>query len=414
MTTSHPNPTNPQHPPNSPAEDGVNFLKTATASPDYENLQLEGIPDSYSGPTFVKKDYVYTSVTVDAGTTKWLVMTPTAGVAYYEGVQAGSPDPTVTLSMFADGSTIGGIFPDAATLYPGCGAPAVAPDYRMPNTGEVVQGRILSHSAEIVCVNNAFNQYGTITTFKTPLTRIVAENQGVSTYEIGGGPALLKDPVSSEANVVPVREGSYSVAMSREADFNFYDVLDDVAQNSTYGFLQDDKIVDSRSGSVKGPAVLWDNGFDSIVFRVTVPQGVPAAQSFILKVWRVWELQPAASSLAHSISHASPACEPNTLRLYHEMSKNLPVSVPERDNPDFWNTVLDGVNATSGILAEMDMPLVSGIAKGVHAVTHLLDGITTRTRARRNARQRRRHNRQDARVDKRVNRRAARRRNRRR
>lgn len=368
-------------------EDAGAFLKTATASPDYENLPLEGVPDSYSGPTFVKKDFVYTTVEVAAGETRWFVMTPTAGVAFYEAAQA-TIDPTLSLPFEYTVGGAGGVFPDSETLFPGVGTASVG-NGQVSNSGEIVQGRMVSHSAEIVTTNNAFNQYGTITSFKTPLTRVLAPPNGASTgntqFHIAGCPALFKNPISSEANVAPVREGSYSVAMSREADFNFYDVLDNYLIGSRANSNQEAK-VDSQIGYFQGPAIIWDNGYDSIVFRVTVPADSPASQGFILKIWRVWEFQPAASSLAHSIAHASPTHEPRAIAMYHEMAKNLPVSVPSKDNPDFWNRLLDTVSSTSAVLSGMPVPGVAGAAKGVHAVTKMIDGVRTRTRARRQQR----------------------------
>lgn len=366
-------------------QEGAAFLKTATSSPDFENLSLEGIPDDFSGPTFVKKDFIYTTVTALPGQVAYFLMTPTAGTAYFAGTQALVPstDP-VNFKSQPIGTDQGGIFPDAPTLFPGCSTVEV----EVANSGEVVEGRMISHSAELVCVNNAFNQYGTITTLKTPITRVLVEQSDFGkdvAYRLMGAQALVKPTLTSEADVTPVRDGSYAVAMSKEAQFTFAPVLDDISIATDFPCYLENK-VDSTVGSFQGPAVIWDNGFDTIMFRVQVPLSTELSpvppQVFILKVWRSWEFKPAASSLAHSIAHASPPHNANTIELYHEMSKNLPVSVPVRDNPDFWDDLVSTMSMGTGILADMNVPG----AKGMHAVGSLVGNLVHKGSERRTAR----------------------------
>jgi len=350
----------------------VAFLKVATASPDFENVDIEGIPDSFSGPTFVKKDYAYTSVTAPAGRVTYVLVPPTMGVAYYtvsvdlvNGEMPSVNDYFGARTLNFKGTT----FPDAGSLFPGVNIP----DARVTNSNNVVRGRMMGQSAELVVLNNAFHQYGSITTFKTPLNRTVIEefdtvNDTFGRYQIVGTPALVAPIVFSNANVAPVREGSYAVAMSREAEFNFADVLDDVSLSSKFEGYVATPPTTSAPAVLLGPAVLWDNGFDSIVFRIVVPPSVET-QSFILKVYKTWELQPAANSLAASIAHASPPQDERALKMYHQISRDIPVSVPAKDNPDFWNKVVDGLHSASGALS--NVPIVSKYAQGVHALTTL-------------------------------------------
>jgi len=366
-------------------QEGAAFLKTATSSPDFENLSLEGIPDDFSGPTFVKKDFIYTTVTALPGQVTYFLMTPTAGTAFFSAAQDLLPSTTaVNFKALPAGDSQGGIFPDAPTLFPGC----ATEETEVANSGEVVEGRMISHSAELVCVNNSFNQYGTITTLKTPITRVLVEQSDFGrdvAYRLMGAQALVKETLTSEADVTPVRDGSYAVAMSKEAQFNFNPVLDDISIATDFPCYLENK-VDSTVGSFAGPAIIWDNGFDTIMFRVQVPVSLPESpvppQVFILKVWRSWEFKPAASSLAHSIAHASPAHNQNTIELYHEMSKNLPVSVPVRDNPDFWDDLVSTMNMGTGLLADMNIPG----AKGIHAVGSLVGNLVHKGTERRAAR----------------------------
>jgi hypothetical protein len=364
------------------SSEDASFLKMATASPDFENLNLEGVPDSYSGPTFVKKDYVYTTITAPAGDETGdahtlIIVAPTAGVSYYANDFKGPYADTEVKDLTFFGDTH--VFPDASTIFPGCG---LAPgDGFVGNTAECVAGRIIGHAAELVCVNNPYNQYGTITTFKTPIHRTMtslASGTSVS-QRLVGLPALFADPVQAAADITPVGKGSYAVAMSKESEFNFYDVLDDVQKNTIFlGYNVAGLPGGAAESAFKGPSVLWDNGFDSIIFRVDVPTGV-AAQVFILKIWRTWEFQPAANSLAASIAHSSPPHSPHTLDVYHEMAKVLPVSVPASQNPDFWKTVLTAVREGSDLLSHIPVPQIAMVAKGVHAAASLADAIVDKT-----------------------------------
>jgi hypothetical protein len=371
--------------------DDVAFLKVATSAPDYENLPVEGIPDSYSGPTYVKKDYIYTTVSAQPGQITYFVVTPTAGVAYYTwsyDLDAEGQIPFPPISVNAKST----VFPDALSLFEGC-APGVVG--RCNNTTTTARGRLMGQGAELACLNNSLLQYGSITTFKSPLDRILTpefESSGldVSKYRINGCAAIFRPVVNSEATVTPVRDGSYAVSMNREADFEFAPVLDDVGEDQVFqGYTEANVPSPGENYQVNflGPSVLWDNGFDSIVFRIVVPPSDsggtinPVPQSFVMKVFKTWEFQPVANSLLHSLAHASPDLDQRTINIYHQMSKELPVSVPASQNPDFWNKVVDGLHDTSGVLS--GVPILQPYAKGVHALTTLGRNLMNRRRNRR-------------------------------
>ena len=372
----------------------VAFLKVATSAPDFENLPIEGVPDSYSGPTFVKKDYVYNTVTALPGQVTYFVVTPTAAVAYYSTAYDLDENGNVP-PVPPDGQNMAGfVFPDAATIFGGAGVDTTG---RANNCTNAVRARLLGQGAEMVCLNNSLLQYGSLATFKTPIERVYTpsfDSGGlrIAQPRLNGVSAIFKSVITSEASVTAVREGSYAVTMNREADFEFADVLDDVALDSVFQGYGPDEVVPIGEGQnvdFKGPAVVWDNGFDTIVFRVVVPPAGPGLssvpQDFILKVFKTWEMQPAMNSLLHTLAHSSPALDQRTINMYHAMSKELPVSVPASQNPDFWNKILDGLHETSDVMK--NVPILQPYAKGVHALTTLGRNIRGRVRQRRARRQ---------------------------
>jgi hypothetical protein len=66
----------------------------------------------------------------------------------------------------------------------------------------------------------------------------------------------------------------------------------------------------------------------------------------------------------YSLSSLSPPEDKRAIQLYKAIQRELPVAVPARDNPDFWDTVLGAVNQASNLLPG---PYKSA-AKGVHAI----------------------------------------------
>lgn len=362
-------------------ETSAAFLKLATAAPDFENLDSEGIPDDFSGPTFVNKTFEYFTVNAVAGKVTYYVMTPTANIAYQ----------TVSYDLDANGNIPFSIDPLVMptlnfkpTMFTETLSMFRGNDGQPNNTTEVSSGRLMASSAELVSLNNAFTQYGSVATMKSPLKRIPAEvdiiDLDILQWHITGVKSLLTPGLGTGCNLAPVRDGSYAVAMNREAEFTFYDTVDgeiDTSQTSAYQTNQ-------RKCEFEGCAPIWDNGFDSICFRVVVPSG-SSDQAFVLKVWRAWELQPVLNSFVATFAHSSPPLDQPTLRLYHELSRNLPVSVPVRDNPDFWTTMIDVINTTSEVFG--DFPVIGPVIRGVHGVSSLVDravkGVGRRKQARR-------------------------------
>jgi hypothetical protein len=365
-------------------KEGADFLKAATASPDFSSLDLEGIPDGYTGPTVTRKEFVTTNITATAGNQTYILITPTGGVAFWSATEP-------TASQIHSGSVFTPFLtPDATQLFGGVGNSAIgASSYSHPNTSYVTQGRMMSCAAELNCLNNAFNQYGSIAVYKTPLiyekSVSLLPAQGWTPVEkigsmpianpIGGCQALSSQTLNGEAYVRPVRDGAYAISMSHEREFEWRDVNDGEELGTVHlGPLDFEgditNVAPLPSVHFNGPIPLWDNSYDTIVMRIEVPVGV-TDQSFIVSVWKTFEYKPAFNSLLYTVARESPLRNDATLRVYSAIERELPTAVPSKDNPNFWETILNTVDSVSGVLSLMPGK-VGAIAKGTHAVTSLL------------------------------------------
>jgi len=356
--------------------DGQDFLKMATASPDFEDLEVSGIPDSYTGKSIVVRENLTSTVICPAGRATFIIVTPTAGTSYYTG------DAPLGVDLPSGQVFTAVMHTDAATLYP-FSVDEQKDVFAGDNTNNVNQGRMISCSAELNVMNNAFNRYGSIACFKTNLgtaltTRdtvgadITAGSQYTDNRTVTGARALVPFVLGSDAYVKPVRDGAYSVSMNREGTFPWAPVLDGESQVSVHdAIVGPGNLTGSPKILFKGPLVCWDNEYDSIVFRVDVPPSPALPQSFIFQVWKTWEFLPVFNSLLYNMAFASPMEDKNSLALYSSLKRNLPVAVPSKDNPDFWDTILGAVKSTSGLAQHLPGP-VGGVAKGVHAITQAL------------------------------------------
>ena len=392
--------------------DGQDFLKLATASPDFADLECQGIPDAYTGRTICKKEFSTNTVVAPAGESTFLVVTPTTAVAFYRhsGVVG------VEVKSGAEFDAV--LHPDTGTMFPF----AVNTDadlYAGSNTTNVSKMRMMSCSAELNCLNNAFNQFGSIACYKTPLTvelisrdareagPPVDDTQYTDLRAITGGQAIAAVNLSSNNYIRPVRDGGYSVVMNRDNEFDWYPIWDGESMASTHPSIiaGQPSLTGYNKMYFKGPLVGWDNGYDTIVFRIDVPPTV-ADQSFIFKVWKSFEYQPIFNSLLYNLSYQSPLEDRTANDLYRAIESELPIAVPSRDNPDFWESILEAVSISSNILSFVPGP-IGAVAKGTHAVTAALTQATRASRrpARTRRKGRKNNTRKKTRKKKRNNRR---------
>jgi hypothetical protein len=361
------------------SEDGVAFLKLATAAPDFESVAFDGIPDNHAGPTITVKSYVTSTVTAAAGNATYFILTPQGDVAFWKTTVPTGTD-------WINGQDLDGVlYPKAATIFDALkylGSGQIGGS----NTEQVSKGRCVSSAGEMVCLNNAFNQYGSITAWKVPLSTAITADSKTSLQgsdnrmNVMGITGVNQALVGSTAYTAAVRDGVYSTSMNREGMYDFHPVMDEEHVDSVHqAYMGPPSVSPGIRAKFNGPMCIFDNNFDSIIFRVDVPEGV-TDQSFLMKRWCTFEYEPIFNSLLYDTSNMSPPMDPAALALYSEIGRHLPLAVGYRDNPDFWDTVLQIVDVTSSVLSSVPGP-VGAIASGVHAVATALEPGKRRRRA---------------------------------
>ena len=368
--------------------DSKDFLKAATCAPD--NGLAPRIPDGSGERTFTQKFSRMSTITCPAGQTTLIVCTPTIPASCYvvsyvpTNNQMPFTNPAPGVSVGPTLNSIGQEYVETKTEFPEWFDQATPNGIN--NTSSVAAGRIVSLSAELECTTNAFHQYGTVQAYRSPLQftpmpnvasgGVIAEN----VYKISGAGCLINDSVTTGAYMGKVKDGAYSVSMNRNGgagNFEFTELLDNTFSAESIQATTAATPTASQYIPFKGAPILWDNHFDTIVFKVIVPSADPSAtgtgdQDFILKNWVSVEMATVYGSFLNGIAQPSPARDPRAFKLYGAIQQNLPAAVPSKDNPDFWRTVLGLIKPLSGMASLIPGP-IGTVARGVHAVSSVLE-----------------------------------------
>lgn len=359
--------------------DSKNFLKHATASPDFTgNAQ---IPDGSSSSTFTVRFTLQKTIIAPINQTTIIVCLPTLPAAYY--LASYTPDalgemPANTILAPVDYVQCESLFPEYYQPNPTTSV----------NSREVVAGRVVSRASEMVCATNPLKQDGSITSFKTPLQLVNSPDNGTSPgvlmrtkLSLTGAKALSADLATTGAYMQFVKEGAYSTVFNRTGgagEFPFHPVYDNIGTGVTMTapYETDGKTLDEYLFK-SGPCFM-DNNFDTMVYKI-VPGG-ESPQTFIMKSWISIEFQTCYGTLLHNLASFPPARDEKAFKIYGEIEQNLPIAVPAKDNPNFWQDMLSLIKPASGLLSAL--PGLGGtVAKGVHAFTHVLDRYKTSKKA---------------------------------
>jgi hypothetical protein len=346
------------------SQDGREFLKCATAMPDFDVSNCAGIPDEYGGRTAVKQDFATTNISAAAGQSTYIMTTPTPGTAYWTTSIAIGDDLLYTNAWTPVS------FPDTAVVFPNSVGSGDDTD-QISNATNFDKFRYVGMSAELVCTTNQLNWAGSINAWKTPMdlttTRRASSEVGVNLnpMHLTGIDGVRKATLGSNVFSGTTSAGVYSTSLNRDPEFEFQPIRDGEYKGSvTIAPYAENPPTNTSYNEFDGPVLGWGNS-DVIVFRIDVPLGAQA-QSFVVRNWATLEYQVTQASLFHQFSHASATYDPCALVLYKEIADNLPIAVIQADNSKFWKRVLSIVKAASGALSVLPGP-AGVIAKGVYA-----------------------------------------------
>jgi len=223
------------------SKDGEAFIKTTTCAPDFEELEFNGIPDNHSGPTVVVRQYSTATMTAPAGTATYFIFTPQPEVALWT-----TSVPTGT--DWVNGQDLAALlFPKSGQIFANAVTTSVPGVVGGSNSSQISALRLVTSSAELNCLNNAFNQYGSITTWKVPLKAVTqhrhpfpsAGQEGELELVINGIEGVTRQIVGSTSYSRPVRDGTYAVTMNREDEFDFVPIRDSESVNSVHSAYYD-------------------------------------------------------------------------------------------------------------------------------------------------------------------------------
>jgi len=332
---------------------GLDFLKCAFATPDFDSTGSMGIPDNYVGRTCMTSQTYSAPGSAAPGVDSYLLVSPLFGSAVLgsDAVAIGAPPAVFTSTQWPGAANLGLFSPDGGT-------------------GTVTKFRYAGLAAEIQCTMNEMTWAGSITCFKIPLTFTVDNSVNPTlgnpypTWQPNGLSNIQTNPFNN-LYTAPFNRGAYSVAFNRNGSFDFKDVVgDSVAPNATRAFV-------NGATQITMPFRGIDD-LDTIVFKITVPPGAPA-QSFILRTWACVEMQIVPSSFVYEFTTLSCPYDQIALDLYKLVAERLPIAVPYDDNSDFWKRVFAFIRSASKSLSRM--PGTAGLLAG--GTNMIMEGLST-------------------------------------
>ncbi len=334
---------------------GLDFLKCATAAPDFDSSGSSGIPDMYSGRTLSRQHTLNSSISCANGKDTYFIFAPVPGVAYWTtSVNIGASLATAAWTTVT--------YQDFASLFPT--PPASTLNYAV----NVNNFRFATLIAELKSTMNQMTWAGTITAFRTRITqevRLALTSPTAATTEsqwILTGFNQLDTPPISDVYSGSVTDGAYTMAFNRDATFTWTPIQ--VSTAVVPATISTDVL-----GSVASPFPGCGN-FDSIVYKVSVPSG-SSDQSFLLRTWACVEYQALITSALYQYTRLSASYDEAALAAYRKILESVPIAVPSRQNANFWQTVLRIIRGITNVTNLIPGP-IGAISNGVRAIT---DGI---------------------------------------
>jgi hypothetical protein len=306
-------------------DQGVSFLKCAFAPPDFQANSLGGFPDSYRGPSLVRKHRYVNSTSFAVANDYYIILAPVPGVAYFiTNIGANLPIPNTqvwTAVLYTDFASMFGTGQDPSQC--------------------VTKFRYISNHIELIPTVNQMTWSGQIQSWKIPLALELRQG-GANTTNLWSITGLdgVNTTMANQYTSSYIM-GFYGAAYSSNPEVEFQTIIDNTTAVPSTIITNDFGQLNSPSGF---PGL--DNGFESLLLKVSGVVG--SNETAIIKTWACVEYQINPSHVLSEFQTLSP-CDPVAVELYREIILGLPIGVPFDQNDSFWNRVLQIVNQLSGL-----------------------------------------------------------------
>lgn len=367
------------------SEAGRSFLQCSFASPDKAVGPMLGIPDGRTTSTkvLIQDHGLLEPLEATSGQTRWYMVLPTPGVAYW----------------FCD--TIGTDFPTAVSswtpkYYPGCfGTGGLFTDSASKRAENFNSFRYAANAFEITCTTNDMQWNGSITTWKTPVRQVVNQitkqasfdvfntatppvktgttvvSMNVADTNLSGLDGVFAVPVN--ARPFKFKDGCYMVATNKGNEFPFSPIMEGMNRLPTQN--PGGTTASNMDGVLDGPYLGCGN-MDALIIRVIQPtvSGAGVTNTGLIQTWACVEYIVSADSSFYQSARTGAKYDPLALAYYAHVAKQLPTAVRQQDNAGFWEWVLNVIKGTAKTLSYL--PGSTGmIGAGVGMAIEGIEGL---------------------------------------
>lgn len=365
-------------PPNIVTRAEENFLKAAFAPIDFQELALDGVPDTYSGPSIVRQETYLSTVTVPANSYTILLVPPIPGVAY-----ASANNSTGVVGGATDFECVN--YGSYQTLF---GA------YTTPETANVLAFRFMGTMIELQPASPVTTNSGVLMVSKQGITvttdGLLASTTANLTPLTTGALSPTIDLTTCSVTAVttgPVynrhpNDGCYAIGYN-QGDWSFTPIWDDVASipvaQAYFATGADPPVISltnvktdlGQITAASSQAIPGWGKHQSIVVILQNTASSPLVMS--IQTRQIVEYIPNAKSILYSMATPSPAPNIRVLQMYSYAVHQLAIAVPYTQNAGFWATLLSIWRGALSIASIIPGP-ISAVATGLRYATNALVG----------------------------------------
>lgn len=343
----------------------VAFLKAAFAPMDFQQLGVEGVPDVFCGPSYVRQEVGINTITIPAGQTYLIAQLPVPGQAYFlASTTSGASLPTTQWSGTAY-SSYGTMF---GTVSNNETSNALAYRFIGQSLELRPQSAVVSNAGLLICAKQGITR-----TIDSNIVTATGEDAAVNTFavpQIDMTGCSLTTLSSGPCYTGHPNDGLYSCSFNT-GSWEFEPIWEDVVAIPPLqvGILGTTTLsnVTPTTGQIKGDPGLpgFSNNHESIVVAIT--NSGASSLAMTIECRQTVEYRPNLKSVLYAMCTPSPAENYDCMRLYCRGVAQMPIAVGYAENATFWETMK---KIWRGVLAVGSaVPFTRPLAMGLSAAT---------------------------------------------